>query len=676
MTMSGVTALRSGLRTIFVMLPLLLSHGASADPIGHSAVALFARDGIVDVAVSPTGEWILAYAIKGNKHGLLVQGRGLGASRSAFAAEDPITRIAWAGPRTYIGEFWTSSGPHVLVGRIVDAEGGMNLEHSRLHVPGRLVDPLPLVDEVVAWRDHSRGRSILYRVTLEELERFRDRSSPVLHGILQIGEVIASTNGRVLSWVLDRRGTPRAALRIDGSELSILTAPEGRTALRVVRRWESRPGFSIQPVAVSRDARRLIVLARAGRDTIGVHEIDMRTGELLDPLFVHEEADVLGARVDDLTGRLVAAQYMEAGEIRSHHFEGPASRHAEALRRRFPLHDIEVVSADVLGDVLILRTSGPDDPGTFHLFDARSDRLTQIARSARYARGIQLMDVETLRVEAPDGAEVEAFLTLPRQIGAGGVPLVVQPHGGPSGVLDYKQYDQLAQYLVSWGFAFLQVNYRGSGGYGSAFLEAGFQQWGRGIEDDIDAAVEAVIARAEVDASRVCIIGGSYGGFSAVASVVRHQDRYRCAATLNGVSDIPLMFEESRCADDESCLDFYRERIGDPETDRASLIEVSPVYHTERIQAPILIAYGTEDRTVDPDHSHRLIAMLELQGKPHEVLEIDGAAHSPSGVERMMYGRVLRRFLTRHLMPDQRFIEDPMLETDSAPSTYRFKLSP
>jgi len=165
MTMSEVTALRQCLRMIFAV--LLLGQGASADPMGHSAAALFARDGVVDVALSPTGDWIVAYAIKGKSHGLLVQGRRLTAG-SAFAAHDPITRIAWAGPRTYIADFWTSLGPHVLVGRIVDSEAGMDLEHSTFQAPGRLVDPLPLLDEVVAWREDSQNRSILHRVTLEE----------------------------------------------------------------------------------------------------------------------------------------------------------------------------------------------------------------------------------------------------------------------------------------------------------------------------------------------------------------------------------------------------------------------------------------------------------------------------------------------------------------------------
>ncbi len=247
------------------------------------------------------------------------------------------------------------------------------------------------------------------------------------------------------------------------------------------------------------------------------------------------------------------------------------------------------------------------------------------------------------------------------------MPLVVMPHGGPIGVRDRKQYDPLVQYLVSWGFAVLQPNYRGSAGYGRKFRESAKKAWAKGIEDDIDAAVEYAMALPEIDAERVCMFGGSYGGFSAVASVVRHKDRYRCAISVNGVSDIPLLYDSSDMADSKRVMAFYEEFVGDLETERENLIAVSPAYHVAEIETPIFMIYGTADRRVDPDHSHRMLLMLETYGKEHDSMELEGMTHSPTRDEWVEIARAVRGYLTRYLLPSEEFRPDPEIESPKSP---------
>jgi dipeptidyl aminopeptidase/acylaminoacyl peptidase len=280
----------------------------------------------------------------------------------------------------------------------------------------------------------------------------------------------------------------------------------------------------------------------------------------------------------------------------------------------------------------------------------------------------KLVDVETIEVESEDGTRVEAFLALPNDRRESGVPLIVMPHGGPIGVRDNKDYNPLVQYFASWGFAFLQVNYRGSSGYGRRFEEAGKKQWAQGIEDDIDAAVEYAMARTEIDGTRICIVGGSYGGFSALASVIRHKTRYRCAVSLNGVTDIPFSFQGEDCSDAEGCLEEFAKIVGDPATERDKLIEISPAYHVDEIDTPIFVIYGTDDRRVDPDHSHRLLLMMETFGKEFESLEVKGAGHSPTKKEWELVSIALRRFLTRHLFPSTEFVGDPTPGASDSPS--------
>jgi dipeptidyl aminopeptidase/acylaminoacyl peptidase len=157
----------------------------------------------------------------------------------------------------------------------------------------------------------------------------------------------------------------------------------------------------------------------------------------------------------------------------------------------------------------------------------------------------------------------------------------------------------------------------------------------------------------------------SYGGFSALSSVVRHRKRYACAVSWNGVSDIPLLADSSDIADSKISLDFFEEYIGDLETERKKLIEASPVYHADQIETPVLFIYGTDDRRVDPDHSHRMMLMLELYGRVFESLEVRGMAHAYTRREGIIISRAMRRYISKYLDPSRRYRRDPISESDA-----------
>jgi dienelactone hydrolase len=648
---SGETARSSGANEVSV--------APGSARAGHPAAVLFAEDGIQQVLVSPRGDWVLAHAVRGRDHGLLVQGRGLYSVRTAFAAPNRILDMVWVGRNRYLAVFDAGEGHRrILLGRIVVALGNVDFEHAWIDAPGFLVDPLPLLDDTVIWEFDYRGKNSVHRVTLKDLVQYHTQRRRKARSV-ELGETLASIPGSATLWITDRHGQPRAALRREEGAYEVLVRPEGDDAFREIYRFdESDDAAARYPVALTPDGTRLIVAAYNGGDTMGLFEADMQ-GAIQAVVFVQEGVDVTDVLIDGIDGELIAAVYYQGGERRFHYLDSYASRQLETLREAFPKEMVHVVSASKDHGVLVFMVSGPSDPGTYYLLNGATKQTTQIAEAASGVRDRKLVDVETIEVRSQDGTRIEAFLAMPRKIGREGAPLVVYPHGGPIGVRDTKHYDELVQYLASWGFATLRVNYRGSSGYGRAFEESGKRQWTKGIEDDIDAAVEQVLARPEIDASRMCIFGGSYGGFSAVASIVRHEDRYRCAATLNGVSDIPLMFEESDCVESERCVAKWKEYIGDPDTERDRLVEESPVYHVRDIETPVFVIFGTEDRRVDPDHSHRLILMLESLGKEHDALEIEGADHSPTRREWVIVARALRRFLTKHLLPGQPFIEDP-----------------
>ena len=377
-------------------------------------------------------------------------------------------------------------------------------------------------------------------------------------------------------------------------------------------------------------------------------------------------------QTDSVTGDLVAAIYGESGETRFHYFPEYRDAFLSRIDAEWKAETVAVVSKSVDRSKFVFLVSGSTNPGDFY-FQSMAGKPSQVAQIAGEVDREQLTPVKSIHVKSSDGTQVEAFLSISRAA-KGPAPLVVMPHGGPIGVHDSREYDPLVQYLTSWGFAVVQVNYRGSSGYGLAFERLGKKQWALGIEDDIDAAVEHAMKMTEIDEGRVCIVGGSYGGFSALASVIRHRGRYRCAITLNGATDIPLLYDSSDFADSKQIMEFYREYVGDLATERDKLIEISPVYRSADLDVPILVVHGTADRRVDPDHAHRLILMLELYGKEYESVTVKDAEHSFDRGEWIVVARAARRFLTKHLMPDVTFSADPLSvrnDDDSKPESIR-----
>lgn len=621
---------------------------------GQSAASLFLERGIQSIALSPTGEWALAIARNRDVHGVLVQRLGTGRVASLFTSSRPILGLDWVGETTFIAHFSAGGPQSSFVAQIQETDGEISFEGDWINAPGRLVDSLPLIEDELIWATEREDRSSMHRVSLEDVTKYK--SGRATRGTFRLGEVLATIDGSAQTWIVDRRGVPRAVLmEIDG-HYTIRVRDSDKQNFREIYGFESEnESEGVYPLGLSEAGDKLIVSAYNGHDTKGLFEFDMKGGSFGKTIFIRDDVDVTGLVFDSNNGELIAAVYEVGGERRYHYFESYADQHLATIRAAFPEEGVAVSSSSADRNVFVLWVSSPTNPGTYYFHDVETGEMSPIGNLAQGLDRSNLVDVETVEVESADGTRVEAFLALPNHHEEGGVPLIVMPHGGPIGVRDNKDYNPIVQYFASWGFAFLQVNYRGSSGYGRRFEEAGKKQWAQGIEDDIDAAVEYAIARPEIDGTRICIVGGSYGGFSALASVIRHQKRYRCAASLNGATDIPLGFSDGECADSERCVESLVDIVGDPKTELDKLVEISPAYHVDEIYTPVFVIYGTEDRRVDPDHSHRLLLMLETLGKEYESLEVKGAAHSPTKREWEFISVALRRFLTRYLFPSMDF---------------------
>nr|WP_249365810.1 S9 family peptidase [Pseudoalteromonas sp. NEC-BIFX-2020_002] len=246
-----------------------------------------------------------------------------------------------------------------------------------------------------------------------------------------------------------------------------------------------------------------------------------------------------------------------------------------------------------------------------------------------------------------DGLTIHGYLTLPNNATEKNLPLVVMPHGGPHGPRDWWGFDPDAQLLANRGMAVLKVNFRGSGGFGRNFEHAGHRKWGAEIQYDIIDGVKHLIEQGTVDKNNMCIMGASFGGYSALQSAIIEPDMFKCAIGVVGVYDLPLMFDEGDVAERESGQRYLKNVLG---TDEAQLKAFSPSYNIDKLKAPVLIVHGGEDERAPIEQAESLVAALKKANHPYvyELLEDEGHGfYKPE--HRTRYYKQVLAFLDQHL---------------------------
>ena len=249
---------------------------------------------------------------------------------------------------------------------------------------------------------------------------------------------------------------------------------------------------------------------------------------------------------------------------------------------------------------------------------------------------------------ARDGLKIHGYLTLPLGVESKNLPLVIIPHGGPS-ARDSWGFDSEAQFLANRGIAVLQVNFRGSTGYGKSFWQSGFKQWGRKMQDDVTDGVLWAVEQGIADKSRLAIYGGSYGGYSALAGAAFTPDLYACAVSYVGPSNLFTLLE-SIPPYWKPYLEMEYELIGDPSKDKELLEAVSPVFHAENIKIPLLVAQGANDVRVKKAESDQIVEAVRKTGRDVVYLVKDNEGHGFQNEEnRFDFYRALGEFFRKHL---------------------------
>jgi dipeptidyl aminopeptidase/acylaminoacyl peptidase len=298
-----------------------------------------------------------------------------------------------------------------------------------------------------------------------------------------------------------------------------------------------------------------------------------------------------------------------------------------------------------------VRVDSPKDTPGFAFVDLDAKKADWIG--PQYA-GLQASDIAPTRAvtyRAADGMELSGYLTLPRGKAEKGLPLVVLPHGGPAS-RDTPGFDWWAQAIVSRGYAVLQVNFRGSSGFGRAFQEAGYGQWGRKMQTDLSDGVRWLAGQGVIDPKRVCIVGASYGGYAALAGATLDPEPYRCAASVAGPSDLRKMVAYSRSRGGQLSLRYWTRFMGAEDLRDPILSQISPALQVEKVKIPVLLVHGRDDTVIPLEQSQFMAEALRKAGKPVELVVLKGDDHGLSrGETRLQMLQSVVSFLETHNPP-------------------------
>lgn len=329
--------------------------------------------------------------------------------------------------------------------------------------------------------------------------------------------------------------------------------------------------------------------------------------------------------------------------------DAPAARFTRALAKQFPGEFAYFISLTADGKKALFEVSSLRNPGDLYLFDFETKNAEFIASRRAWLDPEQMAATKVVEITARDGLTLPGYLTLPPNRESKGLPLIVLPHGGPHGIRDWPNFDVESQILAQHGYAVLKVNFRGSGGYGKAFQEAGYRQWGATMQDDLTDATRWTIDQGYADPKRICIYGASYGGYAALMGLVREPELYACGVSYVGVSDLALMYTRGDIEDTVYGENYLKRVLGE---DREELATRSPAQLADRIRAPVFLIHGSLDERVPMAHFEAIKKALERRGQTPETLVKRGEGHGfwKDANQRELYQRLLD-FFDRHIGP-------------------------
>ncbi len=459
-------------------------------------------------------------------------------------------------------------------------------------------------------------------------------------------KMVAQNPGNISSWVTDWDGKIRIATTTDGVNTSLLYRASEDQPFKTVL----TPNFKeeLSPLFFTWDNKEVVYAAsNLGRDKTAIVKFDVPRAKKLEVIYQNPEVDV-STLLKSKKRKVITGVSFVTDKRHYHFFDEQRKQLQKELQKQLPGYEIVVTSMNKNEDKVLVRTYSDKTRGAYYFYDRNSKDFKKLVDVSPWLKEEYMADMKPIQYKSRDGLTIHGYLTLPKGVEAKNLPVVVNPHGGPW-YRDSWGFNPEVQFLANRGYAVLQMNFRGSTGYGRHFWEISFKEWGKTMQDDITDGVKWLISEGIANPKKIAIYGGSYGGYATLAGVTFTPDLYCCAVDYVGVSNL-FTFMNTIPPYWKPYLDMFHEMVGDPAKDKELLASASPALHADQIKVPLFIAQGANDPRVNKAESDQMVDALKKRGIEVEYMVKDNEGHGFHNEEnRFDFYSAMEKFLAAHL---------------------------
>ncbi|NOZ36412.1 MAG: S9 family peptidase [Chlorobi bacterium] len=589
--------------------------------------------------ISPDGNYFSYTAPYEKRMNIFIKKRG----------QDSVIQLTKETDRNIAGYFWPNN-EQILY--LKDNGGDENYKIYLVNINGGkpkcltdfdgvrsgIIDDLPEIPDEVIIAMNKRNPQVFdpYRLNLKD-------------GSL---EMLAENPGNIQGWLFDHNGKLRVATAItDGVNTSILYRETEKDPWKTILTTNFKESFS--PSFFTFDNKNLIGSSNIGRDKSAIVRLNLSEGKEDSVLYKNPDYDVNSVSYSQKRKVITSASYTSWKRER-HFFDKEAETIYKFLEDTLQGYEVAITGENKNEDMFIVRTYSDKSLGAYYIYDENNNTIEKITDVSPWLDENEMANQLPIEYKSRDGLTIHGYLTLPKGYTietAKNLPVVVNPHGGPW-ARDSWGFNPELQFLANRGFAVLQMNFRGSTGYGRKFWEISFKQWGKEMQDDVTDGTKWLIEKGIANPNKIAIYGGSYGGYSTLMGLVKEPDLYAAGVDYCGVSNL-FTFMKTIPPYWKPMLEMMYEMVGNPNNEKDSIMmrKNSPVFHVEKIKAPLFIAQGANDPRVNKDESDQMVKAMKNRGLDVEYMVKENEGHGFRNEEnRFDFYRGMEAFLEKHLI--------------------------